>query len=88
VCIGVTLDTVWNVFKTTSPRPISKVIKYYSFVIFISFCVESSFKIQWCQYSDFVYFFDHNVEMRMKKTLFIPDLLLLKLRVAFSSANV
>jgi hypothetical protein len=71
-------DSVWNVFVTTIPSSISKVIKYHSFVIFISFNAKSNFKIQWYRYSDSAYYSECNVEIRMKKKLFIPVLFLLK----------
>jgi hypothetical protein len=88
-CISVThvTDSVWNAFETTTPSSISKVIKYYSFIIFISFCAKINFKMQWCRFSDCVYFSERNVKIRMKRKLFIPDLLLLKWH-AFSTVNV
>jgi hypothetical protein len=81
LCISVThvmLDSVWNAFETTTPSSISKVIKYYSFIIFISFCAKINFKMQWCRFSYCVFFSECNVKIRMKRELFIPDLLLLK----------
>jgi hypothetical protein len=80
LCIGVVhvTDSVWNVFETTTSSSISKVTKYYSFIIFISFCAISTFIMQWCRFSDSVYFSERNVRIRMKRKLFIPYLLLLK----------
>jgi hypothetical protein len=55
--------------------------------MFVIFCAKSNFKMQWCQYSDSVYFSEH-VKIRMKKKIFIPALLLLEWCDAFSSINV
>jgi hypothetical protein len=59
----VMLDSVWNVFETATPSSISKVIKYYSFVIFISFCAKSNFKMHWCQFSDSMFFSERDIEI-------------------------
>jgi hypothetical protein len=53
----------------------------------MSFCAESNFKMQWFWFFNSVYF-ERNAEIRMKRKLFIPDLLLLKYCVAFYSVNV
>jgi hypothetical protein len=47
-CTGVmhvTLDSAWNVFKTTTPSSISKAIKYHFFVILKVYCFKFNFKI-------------------------------------------
>jgi hypothetical protein len=79
---------VWSASGTTTISSISKAIKYYSFITFISFCAKSNFKMQWYRFSGSTYISEHNVGTGMKRKLFIPDLLLLKLRVAFYSINV
>jgi hypothetical protein len=84
----VTLDSVWNVFETTTPSSISKVIKHYSFIILQKFTVLkvilkcSSVNIQIPCTS-----LDTMLKSEWRKKFFLPHLLLLKWCAAFSSVN-